>query len=781
MRPGVARLQNLWRMPVSWLSSIPPHSCAAMPTEVPARTSRAAISPPLLAAAKVIRQRLRRQKVRLTLGGEPTYVPDNPEGTEWSFVAVGPTKLHYAYAFAGELITRYLPGAVTVYSPGKQYPGETNPRWVVNVLANRDGSPIAAQPPVLEQQPPTKRPRRTIPKAAFQGLQALVCKTLHVPRRNWIGAREPTARGRQVAVLPLDHNSKRWISDKWKLPGGRTILPLIDADGPAGLRLPLDRLPEKALRRALTLEWRDQALHLFMPPLLQAPFQELLSLLLKGLAAHKIDRYYFEGYLPPDVDASWMRLGLTADPGVLEVNLPPCENWEDYHDWLARLEEAGAAVGLRSWKLSAQGDAAGTGGGNHLIFGGPSLEENPFFTRPAWVASLLRYFQAHPCLAYLFTGSYVGASSQAPRPDESARDLYDLDLAYQYLASLPAGDHRYLIGETLRHMHIDMSGNTHRSEISFDKFWMVNGPPSGASGLIEFRAIESLPHARWMSAIALLWQAIALYTLEHETPAALAIHGSALHDRYFLATPLWNDLQTVLGELRAGGIDLPDSVFREIWEWRFPRMLAADFNGANLEIRRVCESWPLLCETPSEGGSMSRFVDTSIERLEFCADARFADSHRVFVNGRELILTPLTAEDAAPAGCGLRYRRTALFPSLHPGIEPHLPLELIVTRRKGTRPPARYILQEDRREFVTVESDTGSRSSPGKPAAESGSLPANLRPPPGLIAARNPNCRATVPVAEAWRCPSATGTVALQSEKDGCSNIRSAEIAAPAH
>jgi uncharacterized protein (DUF2126 family) len=684
-----------------------------MPINPSTQPNGAAISPPLLAAAKVIRKRLHRRKVRLTLGGEPTYVPNQPEGSEWNFIAVGPTKLRYAYALAGELIRRFLAGAITVYSPGKQYPGETNPRWVVNVLANLDGSPIAAQPPVMEPSDPPRR--QAIPRAAFQALQGLVCKALHVPRRNWIGAREPVARGRQVAVLPLDHDGKRWISEKWRLPGGRTILPLIEAEGPAGLRLPLDRLPEKALRRALTFEWRDNALHLFLPPLLQAPFQELLSVLLKGLAAHRIDRYYFEGYLPPDADGSWMRLGLTADPGVLEVNLPPCENWEDYHRWLVWLEEACAAAGLRSWKHSAQGDATGTGGGNHLIFGGPSLEKNPFFTRPAWVASLLRFFQAHPCLAYLFTGSYVGASSQAPRPDESARDLYDLNLAYQYLASLPRGDHRYLIGETLRHMHTDISGNTHRSEISFDKFWMVGGPPSGASGLIEFRAIESLPHAGWMSAVALLWQGIALYTLEHPTSSSLATHGSALHDRYFLATPLWTDLQAVLAELRGDGIDLPEDVFREIWEWRFPSMLAAEFDGALLEVRRVCESWPLLCETPSEGGSTSRFVDTSIERLELSTDAAFAGSHRILVNGRELTLLPLTG---GRVGCGLRYRRTALFPSLHPGIKPHLPLELLVTRRRDGKAAGRYVLQEDRREFVRMEEKGKPGPRPGQPAAK---------------------------------------------------------------
>ena len=326
------------------------------------------------------------------------------------------------------------------------------------------------------------------------------------------------------------------------------------------------------------------------------------------------------------------------------------------------------------------------------------------------MASLIRYFQAHPCLAYLFTGQYVGASSQAPRPDESARDLYDLDLAYKYFEGLPEGDHRYILGETLRHLHTDISGNTHRSEISFDKFWDLNGPPSAASGLIEFRAIESLPDAAAMSLIALLWQGIAAYTLEHPTTGPLVEHRTKLHDQYFLPSPLWADLQSILADLKSAGFDLPVEGFREIWQWRFPRLLTSDLGGgARLEIRRACEGWPLLSETPSEGGSTSRFVDTSIERLEFAALDGLADGRRLFVNGRELRLLPLSGATGGAdegkdhsVGCGLRYRRTALFPSLHPGILPQLPLEVVVTGPSGRKVLAAYRLRAEDREFQPV-------------------------------------------------------------------------------
>lgn len=658
---------------------------------------------PLQPLADLIGQRLAKQGVKLTLGGEPTYVPDQPDGAEWNVAAVGPTKLGYAYKLAARLIEKSLPGAVTIYSPGKQYPGEVNPRWVVNLLANRDGTPIAPSPANGGGKPPA-------PARVLETLRGTLTKALKIPAANWVAARDPLDLKRRIVVLPLDHDGKKWKSERWTLPTRRKTLQLIPAEGPAGLRLPLNLLAPKAMRRALTLEAHADGLHLFLPPLRQGPCRELLTLLTSLLAQQNAGPSFFEGYLPGDEANVWTRVGLTADPGVLEINLPPCETWHDYHRWLVTLQEAAEEVGLRSWKETQPGRPGGTGGGNHLLFGGPSVDENPFFQRPQWVASLIRYFQAHPCLAYLFTGQYVGPSSQAPRPDESARSLDDLDLAYRYLEGLPEGDHRYILGETLRHLHTDLSGNTHRSEISFDKLWDLNGPPSAAAGLIEFRAIESLPEAASMSLIALLWQAIAVYTLEQPTPGLLVAHGSKLHDEFFLPSPLWTDLLSILADLRRAGFALPVEGFRAIWQWRFPRLLESDLgDGTTLEIRRACEGWPLLSETPSEGGTTSRFVDTSIERLEFAAPRGLGNGHRLFVNGRELKLSPLPGakQDADVAhghalGCGLRYRRTALFPSLHPGILPQLPLEVAVTAASGRKVLAAYRLAAEDQQFQPV-------------------------------------------------------------------------------
>ena len=665
----------------------------------------------VVALADEVERRLQASGIALTMGGEPTYVPEDCSGAEWNVTAVGPTKLRYARALARTLQSDVIPGAIAMFSPGKLYPGETNPRWVVNLLWSPDE---ALAPTPGRGRKPTAR--------SLAVLRDAVTMRLGLPPDRWVRAIDSLAPRRPVWVLPLDHHGERgWQTDDW-YGGKRRPLRLLVADGPSGLRLPLNLLPPEAMRRALVLEIRDGAITCFLPPLLHAPFRELLAILISELSAHGLgsaERHQFEGYLPIDLDPRWGRLGLTADPGVLEVNLPPCNTWHEYNRWLAVIELAANKVGLRSWKPDAlRGVQAGTGGGNHLLFGGPSIETNPFFNRPAWIASILRYFQAHPCLAYLFTGSYVGPSSQAPRPDESGRGFHDLELAYALLEAHKAGDHRVLIGETLRHLHTDMAGNTHRSEISFDKFWDI-GAGTGW-GLIEFRAIESMPHAEWMSMAALLWRAILLHTYEVARTAPLTAFGAPLHDRFFLPTQLWADLESILADLQNAALNIDKSgraILRAIWEWRFPVLLEVEA----VIVRRACEHWPLLCETPLEGGSTSRFVDTSIDRLEISAPAEMASTLAVFVNGRPARLLQLSDE---LAGFGLRYRLSALYPSLHPGIPPQVPLRLEI--RAGGR-SLRFQLPADQTKFVV--DDSAASESAGTPcrAAEEGLLTYDLR------------------------------------------------------
>ncbi len=625
----------------------------------------------------------KRHKVVLTMGGEPTYVPTDPVGHEWSITALGPTKVRYAYTLIDALIAHGFPHAIPVYSPGKLYPGEVNPRWTIHLVWRKDGQPLI--PPHAAPQKHAAGPVKALAEAFLKAL----LRSLQL-RAGYFGGIDPHNRRRPVYILPLDHNGKRFISQKWNL--GPNV-ELLGAEGPAGLRLPLQDLPERLSRRALTLEVMEGELHLFLPPLLQGPFTELLGHVGAAALRTQCKIPVLSGYVPSDEAGVWVKLGVASDPGVLEINLPPCLTWSAYDQWMKVLQTAAAAAGLRSFKQIAPDEQAGTGGGNHLVFGGPSPEQNALFTHPKWITSILRYWQHHPSLSYLFTGHYVGASSQAPRPDESASALYDLEMAYQFLEQLGPGDHRHMLSDTLRHLHTDSTGNTHRSEISFDKFWNVSFE-GGCRGLIEFRAIESFPHAEWMSEIALLWRALAAMLLEKPFTKPLLDHGDQLHDRYFLPSYLWTDFKSVLSDLRRTGFPLQESVFKTMVDWRFPRMLDHRDSGASLTVRKAHEGWPLLCETPLEGGNTSRFVDTSIERLEFLANPEFARTFQIHVQGRKLAL-----ENFGPGrfGVGLRYRRSALNPSLHPGMPPQMPLEILLSG-KGER--ILYTLGHNQRMFA---------------------------------------------------------------------------------
>lgn len=631
-----------------------------------------------------------RHQVTMTLGGEPTFVPLLPDGPEWNYSAVGPTKLGYARTMAATLISRHLIGGVDFFSPGKSYPGEVNPRWAVRIIANKDGSSIFRP-----------RPLGTANESTLADFRQAISNGLGV-KNTWKKLHDTTDETNSAWAIILDEQSDEWESFPWPAEP----LELTTAQGPAGLRLPLYKLGENIPRRALTLESKGGVVALFMPPVLQSPFLRLLKEIDKALLQYPIGPLEMQGYVPSDEMKSWTQVGLAADPGVLEINLPACNNWEEYDFWMRAVTESAEASGLRPWKTFSHSPDEGTGGGNHLVFGGSSLETNPFFTRPGWMASILRYWQHHPSLAYVFTGCYVGASSQAPRPDESARDLHDLEMAYSYLQSLPEGDHRHVISETLRHLQTDVTGNSHRSEVSLDKFWNPSWP-SGSLGLLEFRAIETFPKVEWMSAVALLWTSLAAMLLDKPMKKRLVRFSSTLHDRYLLPSVLWKDLSDVLADLASAGFSLDEKTYHNIWDWKFPEILNFHEKKAAMSIRRAHESWPLLCEMPVDGGTTSRFVDTSMQRLEILVNSEFAKNFKVHINGRPLVFKDFGNDQWV---AGLRYRRTNLYPSLHPGLPPQTPLQLDVI---GSKTSSSFTLENTRYKFLEA-SDLGLRPV-GKP------------------------------------------------------------------
>ncbi|MFN7229854.1 MAG: transglutaminase family protein [Synechococcaceae cyanobacterium] len=678
---------------------------------------------PAAAAAIEAEARLLAAGIELTLGGEPTYVPLHPDGAEWTVAADGPTKLALAQRLARELQTGVWPHSTLLTCVGKRYEGEVNPRWALRLFTGLQGEPVVRWPR------PGQPEAGASPPAPGQGAAWLV----------GLGERlglelEPTALAdpldseRHVWAVPLSHGepdgeAPGWRAARWPLPPAQARLS--GAPGPAGLRLPLDLLDPAIPRQVLTLEIDREGWELFLPPLTREPLTQLLQAVADSLGPLPAPR--LSGLLPPDCDGHWQVLGLTADPGVLEINLPVCRGWADYDRWLRQLEEAAGRVGLRSWRAGTHGRPEVTGGGNHLLWGGPSLERNPFFPRPAWLAGILRYWQHHPCLAYLFSHPCVGPAAQSPRPDEAAGDLFELELAYTALERAeagppppPWGDHRELIGETLRHLHADRGGNNHRSEISVDKFWNP-GAPAGCLGLLEFRALESMPHSAWSSAVALLWTALAAHLLNPgHRPRRLRHWGRDLHDRMLLPSQLLADLEAVLADLASDGLALDPTPFREIWEWRFPPLLRwqealgeGETRELALELRPALEPWPLICDTPALGGSTSRFVDSSLRRMEIGASAGFRHHCQLRINGHTLELPP-----PGQGPLAVRYRHQRLYPCLHPAQAPQLPLELELVSPSG------------RQRFVLEEGDTGFR-----PLTKAAEPPAATQPPAACPAA----------------------------------------------
>ena len=634
--------------------------------------------------ANHVEQVLKAKGVLLTMGGEPTYVPEDPDGPEWNFAAVGPTKLLYAYAFARAVEKGLWPGSLLLYSPGKLYPGEVNPRWALHVL--RPEKPFE-----LSSENRESKPDERLAKQFRDG----VVQKLGLEDR-WVKAVDPKEPKKPIWVLPLDYQEDRWRTEKWNL----RRFELTGAEGPSGLRLPMQDLPSEALRRAMVIDLASDHVDLFLPPLLAAPFEQLIRVCSDLLQSVSVN---WQGYAPIDTPPIWSHLVFSADPGVLEVNLPACASWREYADWVEKLSPIASSIGLRAHKESST--IFGTGGGNHVLFGGITIEENPFFSRPSWLASILRYWQRHPSLSYLFTGAYVGPSAQAPRPDESGQRLLDLELAYRQLEKLLPGDQRDAISEVVRHLHTDSSGNPHRSETSFDKFW---SPPNGFLGLIEFRAVESLPKTEWIADVALLFRALLAYLLEEPYQTSLKDWGDHLHDRYFLPTPLWMDLSDVLTDLAQFGFTFDPAVFRQIWEWRFACLLSCE----GLTVRRALEAWPLLSDTPADGGTTSRFVDTSMARLEFAITTDAHRNYAVYINGRELPFRSLSPRELA---AGLRYRATALYPSLHPKIPVQLPLELTIVNRETDQPFRTFSLNAGQSAFAEQPMGEFLRKAPLEP------------------------------------------------------------------
>jgi len=657
--------------------------------------------------------------LRLTQGGEPTFVPMDTSAPEWNQAALGPEKLHLAWKLCRELEKTLLPGALILKGNGKLYPGEPIPRWKLTLIKGPGAPLIESRLLLADGEEPRRKPlpprrflsalatRLGIPgmlRPVYEDVEAAMRGEAarggspplpHYSRtsRGFLKPRWTTAdRARWSPlhrasgwVLPLGREGGNWITSDWGLALGGDLL-LLPGSSSIGLRLPLHRLPAEMLRCAVTAEIRDGALSLFIPPMPDAEsFAELIRIIGEVLESLSSPAVRLEGQEPPSGDG-WESLSVIPDPGVIEVNLPPCGRWADLERVVTLLYTAADRVGLHGTRRLPSGEIVATGGGGHLVLGGPSLHENPFLLRPSLLPSFLRFLQNHPCLSYLFSGRFLGPSSQAPRVDESLFEVpRELARALRAVERMPSPADPSLIDAQFRSLLLDLHGNTHKAEVSIDKFW---NPfmPNGRLGLVEFRAVEMSPDASALLSVHALWRALAAAFCKNPYGGSLIDWGERLHGRFL--TPAWlrHDLEEVLGFLREHGFDFRPEWFEPVFEFRFPKIAGGQAGGTEWILRHAAETWPLLGEQPSPAGGTVRCVDSSTERLEI----HLPGGRRIAVtaNGRSVPLMDLPDGSAAAS---FRFRCLELPVRLRPDIGSHLPVEIAFEDTiEGTRAVWQY-------------------------------------------------------------------------------------------
>jgi len=675
---------------------------------------------------------LKEQDVRLTMGGEPTYVGiDEPESPQWNIDALGPIKRSRGLALIQALRKRMAPGGLLHYGQGKWYPGEALPRWALSCCWRLDGVHVWEDIQLIAGE---DADTNADSKDALKFVTALT-RRLQVSAENILPAYNSTDNSAEVAgyLVPIrrrqPQGNLQWSSQPWFQRPEHLLLSF--GSSPIGYRIPteampwvapdelvyeldaapfadLPRLPSKPARRpelfdkdpapdplppvtrtnedapvlirpALCVEARDGRLHVFLP--FTAKLADYLDLI---AAVEDTCRYlqmpvWVEGY-PPAFDPRLRSFSLTPDPGVLEVNLPPTGNWDDLEHVNTLLDEEARGNRLTAEKFNYDGSRLATGGGSHIVVGGATVLESPFLRRPDLLRSMVAFWQNHPALSYLFSGLYVGPTSQYPRVDEARMDaLYELEVAFQ---NLPEGDcPPFILDGLFRNLLVDVTGNSHRAEFCVDKMY----PPEGYGlqlGLLELRAFEMAPHVRMGLLQMLLVRALVAMLWKTPFEGKLVRWGTALHDRFMLPIFVQQDLFEVLVGLRSAGFSFEESWFAPHLEFRFPKIGSVTAEGVELELRHALEPWHVLAEETVSGGTV-RSVDSSLERMQVKLSGLAVESrYAVTCNGRRVPLQ-LTLE-AGVAVAGVRYRARRLSATLHPTVPVHSPLVFnVIDRLRG--------------------------------------------------------------------------------------------------
>jgi uncharacterized protein (DUF2126 family)/transglutaminase-like putative cysteine protease len=728
-----------------------------------------------------IDKELKLNDVRLTMGGEPTFISiDNMDGEEWNFTAVGPEKRRLSSELIRRLKKRFAEGGLLHYGQGKWYPGESLPRWALACYWRKDGQNIWEDDSLFANESENYgHNEKEAARFVSQLARVLELKPKHIhpayedawyymwrerrlptnvdPLKSRLEDKEERARLAKIFnqglnkvagyVLPLQRDfsdQTRWMSGPWFLRTEHLFL--LPGDSPMGLRLPLDSIPwvsksdypyinqpdplvdlpplpsraklsprgrelprtgqrymvtgsdrgpdplrdlaevhrleqeerepgksesaEWIVRTALCVEPREGRLHIFMPPVKSTEdYLELISAVEETAGELKLP-VIIEGEPPPH-DHRLRHIKVTPDPGVIEVNLHPAYDWDELVTNTTVLYEEARLSRLGTEKFMIDGRHVGTGGGNHVVIGGPTAADSPLLRRPELLGSLLRYWQNHPSLSFLFSGLFIGPTSQHPRIDEARNDsLYELEMACRQIpekTSVPP----WLVDRIFRNLLVDATGNTHRSEFCIDKLYSPD-TSSGRLGLLELRAFEMPPHSRMSLTQQLLLRSLIARFWNTPYKQDLVRWGTELHDRFMLPHFVQQDFEDVIEDLQNSGYPMKPEWFAPHLEFRFPVYGNITQRGVNVEVRQALEPWHVLGEEGASGAAV-RYVDSSVERLQVKVQGMIDSRHRLACNGHTIPLHPTGVEGEYVAG--VRYRAWQPPQCLHPTIGIHSPLK----------------------------------------------------------------------------------------------------------